>query len=181
MTSDPTPPTDQTRHLADPQVVATNGFGGNRGRGRPGRRPFRDLTTGSIPKNLFAQAWPQSVEGVLRIVDQMLDLVWAGVLGTPHIAGIGVAQQYTQMAWTARQGVDTAQRAMVSRAIGMNNIALAERTVYQSVTVTAIFWVVVGSLGIIFTEPMLRMLGVSANVIDKAAPYMRVQFAGQGA
>jgi putative MATE family efflux protein len=124
--------------------------------------------------------WPQSVEGVLRVVDQILDLVWAGFLGTAHIAGIGVAQQYTQMAWTARQGVDTAQRAMVSRAIGMNNTALAELTVFQAATVTAGFWVVIATIGVIFTEPMLRLLGVSETVIHEAAPYMRIQFMGQG-
>jgi putative MATE family efflux protein len=124
-------------------------------------------------------AWPQSVEGVMRVVDQMLDLVYAGFLGTPHSAGIGVAQQYTQMVWTARQGVDTAQRAMVSRAIGMGNLPLARLSVYQAVTVTTIFWFVIASIGIIFTEPMLRLLGVSDNVVDKAVPYMRVQFAGQ--
>jgi putative MATE family efflux protein len=118
---------------------------------------------------------------VLRVIDQMLDLVWAGFLGTPHIAGIGVAQQYTQMAWTARQGVDTAQRAMVSRAIGMGNTPLAQLTVFQAATITGIFWLVIATLGIVFTEPLLRVLGVSDSVVDKAVPYMRVQFAGQGA
>jgi putative MATE family efflux protein len=160
-----------------------NGPGGPGGPGRPNNRQSwqdRDLTSGSIPKNLWGMAWPQSVEGVLRVVDQMLDLVWAGFLGTPHIAGIGVAQQYTQMAWTARMGVDTAQRAMVSRAIGMGNVALAQLAVFQAATVTAGFWVIIASIGIFFTEPMLQLLGVSDSVIDKAVPYMRVQFAGQG-
>jgi putative MATE family efflux protein len=165
---------------------------GGGGPGRPGgpggpgpngpRRPWqgRDLLNGSIPKNLWGMAWPQSIEGVLRVVDQMLDLIWAGFLGTAHIAGIGTAQQVTQMAWTARQGVDTANRAMVSRAIGMGNVALAKLTVYQAATVTAIFWVVIATLGIILTKPILQLLGVPDDVVDKAVPYMRVQFLGQG-
>jgi putative MATE family efflux protein len=148
--------------------------------GQGGRWQGRDLTNGSIPKNLWGMAWPQGVEGVLRIVDQILDLIWAGFLGTPHIAGIGVAQQYTQMAWSARQGIDTAQRAMVSRAIGMGNVALAQLSVFQAATVTAVFAVLVSGVGIIATVPLLRLLGVSENVIGEAAPYMRVQFAGQG-
>jgi putative MATE family efflux protein len=165
--------------------------GWRNGGGRPGARGpgggqggpawrNRDLTNGSIPRNLWGMAWPQSVEGVMRVVDQMLDLVWAGFLGTPHIAGIGVAQQYTQMVWTARQGVDTAQRAMVSRAIGMGNLPLARLSVYQAATVTTVFWLVIATIGILFTEPMLQLLGVSDSVSDKAVPYMRVQFAGQG-
>src|SRR5262245_19158954 len=91
------------------QTAASNGGNGNAGNGGGrslggghgghgggyrGRRQFRDLTTGSIPKNLGSLAWPQVVEGVIRVVDQVADLVWAGTLGTKSLAGIGVAQQY---------------------------------------------------------------------------------------
>jgi putative MATE family efflux protein len=110
----------------------------------------------------------------------MADLVWAGFLGTKSIAGIGVAQQYTQMAWTARQGVDTAQRAMVSRAVGMGDLKLANHVVLQCGTVTLGFFLVVASIGIFLTEPLLQLLGVSSAVIDEAVPYMRLQFMGQG-
>jgi len=51
--------------------------------GKPARRPVhgsgRDLTTGSIPKNLWWLAWPQIVEGVLNVVDQIVDIIWAGL------------------------------------------------------------------------------------------------------
>src|SRR5688500_11382921 len=106
--------------------------------GGRGRRRYvgRDLTTGSIPRNLWSLAWPQTIEGVMRVVDQMMDLVWAGMLGTRSIAGVGVAQQYTQMAWTGRQGIDTALRAMVSRAIGRGDVALANHICWQAATLT---------------------------------------------
>jgi putative MATE family efflux protein len=168
---------------APPSTASTGGGDAGSGRGGRyggGRRHFPDLTQGSIPKNLWGLAWPQSVESVLRIVDQILDLVWAGFLGTPHIAGIGVAQQYSQMAWTTRQGIDTAQRAMVSRAVGMGDMALAQSTVFQAATVTTGFFLLIATIGVVFTEPLLRLLGVSETVIDKAAPYMRIQFMGQG-
>jgi putative MATE family efflux protein len=116
----------------------------------------------------------------MRVVDQMADLIWAGVLGTRAIAGVGVAQQYTQMAWTGRQGIDTALRAMVSRAIGRGDIALANHICWQAATLTMAFFVIIAFVGIVFTEPMLRLLGVSEAVIGQAAPYMRVQFMGQG-
>jgi putative MATE family efflux protein len=156
------------------------GDGGHGGGRRRSQHSNRDLTNGSIPRNLWSLAWPSSVEGALRVVDQMADLVWAGFLGTKSLAGIGVSQQYTQMAWTARQGVDTAQRAMVSRAVGMGDIALANHVVFQAGTVTMVFFLIIASIGVVFTEWMLRALGVSEAVIGTAAPYMRVQFMGQG-
>src|SRR3989304_2146016 len=88
----------------------------------------RNLTEGSIPKNLWFLAWPQMVEGVLNVVDQMADLFWAGRgFGSRAIAGIGVAQTYTGMAMTGRMGIDTPMRAMVSRAVGAGDVGLANQ------------------------------------------------------
>ncbi|MQF48912.1 MATE family efflux transporter [SAR202 cluster bacterium AC-647-N09_OGT_505m] len=149
---------------------------------RTGRRrsayATRDLTTGSIPRNLLFIAWPQFVEGFLRVVDQMADLVWAGFMGTRAIAGMGVAQQYTQMAFTGRQGIDVSQRAMISRAIGMGDKALANHILMQAWTMTLIFCSIMVMIGVMFTEPMLRILGLSEEVIVEAAPYMRLYFIG---
>ena len=59
-------------------------------------RGRRDLTNGSIPKTLFHLSWPQVVEGILNIADQIVDLAWAGRLpgGFRAIAGLGVAQAF---------------------------------------------------------------------------------------
>ena len=63
---------------------------GGRGRGRSAYSN-RDLTTGSISRNLWFLAWPQTVNSSLRVVGQLADLVWAGFVGSLAIAGLGVA------------------------------------------------------------------------------------------
>ena len=167
--------------IAAPEAPAPPaGPGSGAGRGRGSRYATRDLTTGSIPRNLWGLAWPQVIEGVMRVVDQMMDLVWAGLLGTRSIAGVGVAQQWTQMIWTGRQGVDTSMRAMVARAVGARDTTLAQHVVFQGATVSMVFFVIIAGIGFFFTEPMLRLLHVSDNVLGQAAPYMRVQFMAQG-
>jgi putative MATE family efflux protein len=62
----------------------------------------------------------------------------------------------------------------------MGDIALANHVVLQAATVTTVFFLLVGVSGFIFTESLLRLLGVSESVIGQAAPYMRIQFLGQG-
>jgi putative MATE family efflux protein len=150
------------------------------GRGGRSRRVNRDLTTGSIPRNLWGLAWPQVVEGAMRVAQQIMDLFWAGFLGTGSIAGVGVAQQWVQLVWTGRQGVDTSTRAMVSRAVGSGNIPLANHVVFQGLTISIVFLGIISLVGLLFTEALLRFLGVSDTVIGNAAPYMRIQFMGQG-
>ncbi len=151
-----------------------------RRRGRSGNgRIDHDLTTGSIPRNLWFLAWPQMVEGVLNVVDQMADLIWAGRgFGSRAIAGLGAAQSYIQLTMTGRMGLDTAMRAAVSRSVGAGDVAQANHVALQSFTLSGSFSILMMVLGVFFTEPMLRLLGISDAVVAQGAPYMRVQLIG---
>ena len=168
--------------LADPAAATSVAPPGQGPRGR-GRSAYatRDLTTGSIPRNLWFLAWPLSVEGALRVVDQIADLVWAGVFGHRAIAGMGAAQQYNQVAFTARMGFDVGMRAMVARAIGMGDVELAQRVVLQAASLTLAYGVVMVFVGIFLTEALLNLIGVSEGVIALGARYMQIQFIGQAA
>ena len=136
----------------------------------------RDLTKGSIPKNLWFLGWPQVVEGKLSVIDHLADLIWAGRLGFQAIAGLGVAQTYLMLVMTTRMGLDTGMRSMIARAVGSRDIPYANHVFMQSLTVATIFAAMAVLVGLLFTEPLLQVLGLSDAVVDHAAGYMRVQF-----
>ena len=53
----------------------------------------RDLTSGSIPRNLMFLGWPQVAEGAFNSLDQLLDIFWAAQgAGARGIASLGIAQ-----------------------------------------------------------------------------------------
>jgi putative MATE family efflux protein len=158
--------------------------GGPPGRGGPGGprgRAQRDLTTGSIPRNLWSLSWPQMVESMLNVADQLADIVWAGRLGTRAVAGLGVAQTYVMTISSARMGFDTAMRALIARSVGAGDIARANHVALQAFTLSGAYSLMVAIIGVFFTVPLLQLLGVPASVIEAGGDYMRVQFAGQGA
>jgi putative MATE family efflux protein len=165
-------PPEEQRPASEP-LAAPGGHGGP-----PRRFVGRDLTSGSIPKNLWGLAWPQMIESVLNVVDQLADLLWAGRLGTRYVAGLGVSQTYVMTAMTGRMGFDTAMRAMVSRAVGAGDLARANHVALQAFTLSGAFSLMMALIGVFFTEPLLRLLGVPENVIDAGAMYMRIQFVG---
>src|SRR2546430_1737620 len=90
------------------------------------RTPYfdRDLTTGSIFKNLLHLAWPQALEGIFNTADQISSVIFAGFLthSSAAIAGVGVAFSYLVLGISARSGLDTAMRAVIARAIGARNM-----------------------------------------------------------
>lgn len=121
------------------------------------------------------------VEGLLRVADQLADLIWAGFLGHRAIAGMGAAQQWTMLGFTARMGMDTSMRALVSRAVGMGDAALASRVVIHAIGITLAYSGLLVLVGAFLTDFLLRLIGISDAVISEGAAYMRVQFIAQAA
>ena len=144
--------------------------------GRRASHVSRNLTQGSIPGNLLFLAWPQVLEGLFTVADHLADLFWAGRLGYLILAGVGVAQHFTALALTGRQGMDTAMRAMIARAVGAGDPRLASYIAVQAFALSLVLFGVLTIAGIVSTEAMLRLLGVSEAVIGEASVYMQVKF-----
>lgn len=140
----------------------------------------RDLTRGSIRRNLWFLAWPQVAEGYMAIATQLADLIWAGRLGFQAVAGLGVAQIWVMLILTSRMGLDAAMRSMIARAVGARDLNYANHVLLQSISLMAVYVVAVVALGLALTEPMLRILGLDEAVVAQAADYMRVQFFSVG-
>lgn len=145
-------------------------------RRRRGSNITRDLTKGSVPRNLWFLSWPQVSEGALTVVDQVADLLWAGRLGYQAIAGLGVAQIVIMVAMTARMGLESGMRAMISRAIGARQVRYANHVLQQSLILQTMLAALMIAFGFLLTEPILRVLGLSPAVMEQASGYMKVQF-----
>ena len=176
MAEDSTPDSSADHSATPPSEQPPAAGERTRRRGRRSAYATKDLTKGSIPRNLWFLAWPQVAESFLSVVDQLADLIWAGRLGFQAIAGLGVSQSYLMMLMTARMGLDSGMRSMISRAVGAKQVAYANHVVLQALTLTTAYSVILVTLGLILTIPLLQILGLSDGVVAQAAPYMRVQF-----
>ena len=168
---------DDTRRCEEDRTIVPNP--GAAAQAKKRTRPAhvtRDLTRGSIPANLWFLSWPQIIEASLNVLDQLADLFWAGRLGYRAIAGLGVAQTYTQLVMMVRQGLDLAMRAAISRAVGAGNILLANHVALQGLALSILYAVVVNGSGVVLTELLLRTIGISEEVRAQAMVYMQVQF-----
>ncbi len=136
----------------------------------------RNLTEGSIPKNLWFLGWPQMVSGAMNAVDNLTDLFWAGFLGSRAIASVGVGQTWIQLFNTGRMGLDIGGRALVSRAVGAEDLPLANHIARQSLIFNMGLNFVVMILGILASDFLLRVLGVSDGVAEEGSAYQRLRF-----
>ncbi len=146
----------------------------------PGRAPSRyasrSLTEGSIPKTLWFLAWPSIVSGLLQTLDNLAKLVWAGALGFVALASIGVAQGWVQLFNSARQGLDTASRAMIARAVGEGDIERANHVGVQSLIFNGTISFSMALIGILFVDFLLQILGVSGEIVEQGRTYLQLRF-----
>ena len=142
----------------------------------------RNLTEGSVRKNLWTLSWPQMVEGALNSLDQTADLFWVGhAVGFRAIGGLGVAQSYSRLIMTGRMGLDMGMQAMISRAVGAGRIDLANHVALQGFTLTAIFAIILVFIGLFLADSLLHIVGVSDAVVAEVSLYLRIQFVGAAA
>lgn len=141
----------------------------------------RDLTTGDTRRNLWFLAWPQMVAGLFNASDQIADIFWAGrVAGFGAIGGIGVAQAYGQLVMMARMGLDVGMQAVIARAVGARDIALANHAMLQAFTLTVLLSLALTALGVAFAPFLLRLVGVSEATTAVAVSYLQFQFVSAG-
>ena len=105
-------------------------------------------------------------------------MIWVGKLGSASVAGVGVAGMLVQLLDSLKMGLDMGTRAMIARLVGTGDSRGANHVALQGYVITIGFAAIVGTLGVIFAGPILRMMGLTPEVVAQGAPYLRIQFVG---
>jgi putative MATE family efflux protein len=138
----------------------------------------RDWTEGSIVHNLWSLSWPMMISSSLMTLGPTIDMIWIGKLGSSSMAAVGVSGMAVMVANSMIMGVFTGLRAMVARFVGAGDIHGANHITQQAFTLGAAMAAFMAIIGIFFSEQILNLLGVEADVIELGAAYMRIQFIG---
>ena len=152
--------------------------------GRGGRRRAaydRDWTQGNIARNVLLLAWPMVAGSIVNQFDMIVDMVWVARLGVRSVAGVAVAGNLVQVLNSARMGLTTGQRAMVSRAVGADDIEAANYSTAQAFLLNLVYVTLTIVAGVILAEPLMRLMGVEAEVARQGANYMRIMMFSQAA
>lgn len=138
----------------------------------------RDWTQGSIIGSLWSLSWPVMVSQSLNMLGPTIDMIWVGKLGSDALAAVGVSGMAVMVANSLVMGIFTSLRAMVARYIGSGDNDAANHIAQQAFVLGAAISIIIGIIGVFFSEQILMWLGVSENVISTGAAYMRIQFIG---
>lgn len=133
------------------------------------------LTTGSIPKTLFAFTLPILMGNVLQSLNGSVNAIWVGkFLGPAALSATANANTVMFLLLGAVFGVTMAATILIAQHMGARNVAEAKRVVGTSATFFLGMAVLISALGLPSARVILGWMGTPADSIDYAVAYMRV-------
>src|SRR5512143_1000286 len=118
----------------------------------------------SLNRQLFQLAWPSLIENLLQTMLGFVDLVFVGQLGADAIAGVGLGNQLMFLLQVSFMGLSVGNQALVARAIGAKDKPDAERIAKQSLVIAVVLSVVIGLVGLVFSDAIIGVMGATPDV-----------------
>ena len=137
-----------------------------------------DYTRGPVGRALGLLAIPMMLEMSMESVFALVDISFVSILGTEAVAAVGITEALVTVLYAVAIGLGMGVTAMVSRRIGAKDPDGAARTTGQAIWIGAVIALLTGTLGILYAEDMLRLMGASASVIETGRGYTTVLLGG---
>lgn len=129
----------------------------------------------SIPRRLFALAWPVIGLNVLTVLSLAVDTAMCGRLpNAPAVLeALGFSTQVVFLLMVAMMGLSVGTVALVSRAHGAGDRDRARHILHQSTQLTVLVALVVAVVGNVFADSILATLGAKPAVVELGLDYLR--------
>ncbi len=138
----------------------------------------RDHTQGSLLTSIAVLALPSiatSLGGIALF--QLVDLRFLGLLGAHALAAAGSTNQtLLQFFMLLVFGVTVASQMLVARTVGEGRIDAAEHTAGQTFLLGFALYLVCALAGLLFAEPLVKLVARDPAVIELGTLYVRISF-----
>ncbi|CAN5748923.1 MATE family efflux transporter [soil metagenome] len=109
------------------------------------------------------------------------DVLMVSRLGEAELAGLGMANQIFFLVVIFILAVTTGTMALVARFVGARDERMVSHVFRQSVLLASGQAVLIGSIGILITPTLFRLLGATPEVAAAGGLYLRILFVGVAA
>lgn len=141
-----------------------------------------NMCEGSHFKNIVSFAIPLMLSGIIQLLYGAVDMVVVGnFAGSESMAAVGSTGALTNLIINVFTGLSIGVSVVVAKAYGAGDYRSAGRSVHTAMALAGAGGVFLAVLGFFVSRPLLSMMGSPADVIDKAALYMKIYFLGMPA
>lgn len=135
-------------------------------------KKFHKMTTEPVEKLVCNMALPSILSMLVTALYNLADTFFVGRLGTEATGAIGVVFPYMTLIQAIAFFFGHGSGNFISRALGARNREDAEKMAATGFFSAVIIGAVIGTLGLIFTEPMLTLFGATKTIMPEAKKYV---------
>lgn len=133
---------------------------------------MRDLTQGSIPRQIVAMALPIFAGMLLQTLYYIVDLYFVSRLGNAAIAGVSAAGNLTFLIFALTQMLGVGIVALISQAVGRKDAAAANLVFNQSLVLSLLCTALTVVCGYAGTSAYMQKLGADAATVNAGTTYL---------
>lgn len=138
-----------------------------------------DMCSGPILKKILIFSIPLMLSGVLQLLFNAADVIVVGrFAGSQSLAAVGSTTALINLLINIFIGLSVGANVVVARAYGGKRERDVSESVHTAIALSLASGVLLIVMGLAFSRLLLEMMGTPDDVLDKAALYMRIYFAG---
>jgi putative MATE family efflux protein len=140
---------------------------------------IKDLTQGSVGKELLRFAFPFMLSNALQTVYSLVDMVVVGQFeGSAGLSAVSIGGQITWLLSCLAIGYASGGQIFISQLVGAGDHAGVRRTIGTLFSAVTIFSLIFTVLGIGLHTPLLSVLNTPDEAFSQAADYVVICSAG---
>ena len=141
-----------------------------------------DICNGPVLPGIIAFSLPLMLSGCLQLLFNAADVIVVGrFAGKESLAAVGSTSSLTNLLVNLFIGLSIGANVAVGHTLGSDDKQGTKDNVHTAVTISLISGVVLVGIGLLFTRPLLVLMGAPSDVLDKAALYLKIIFIGMPA
>lgn len=141
-----------------------------------------DMTEGPILGRMILFTLPVLATGVLQLLFNASDLAVVGQFGGAdsqiEVGAVGSCGALINLIVNLFMGLAVGAGVIAAQDIGAKRYEAVHKLADTALTVSLIGGVAVGVFGFFATEPLLRLMGTTQEILPSAVPYMKAYFTG---
>lgn len=137
------------------------------------------FTTGPVPRAVLLLAIPMVLEMALESVFAVTDVFFVSRLGADAVAAVGLTESMLAITYALAMGLSIAVTAVVARRWGEKDAEGAAHAAAQALLLGVAVAAIIGVTGVIYAEPLLRLMGASDEVVAIGLGYTRIMLGGE--
>ncbi len=141
-------------------------------------KPF-DFTEGNLLKQMIAFSIPIFLTNILQISYQLVDSMWVGKLVGSHALGaVAISGSVLFAVLSFIIGINGATLTVLSQQRGKKDEQGLSESLNAFVVVLSVLTLVLGLIGYLSTDTLLRWLGTPDELLPLASAYLHINFLG---